>query len=111
MVAINKRQKYRDGMLKVESPDDIEYLVKECEVVRGKPGRDFVISSADRLTYRVASTAIGYQIQRLDAFGNSTWTQDMHPGDFMLHSLGEATSAGQLFTSSCGSGERYPRVA
>jgi hypothetical protein len=107
MLAKSTCKKSSKRMLRVQSAEDIEYLVKESEVVSGKPGRDFVISSADRLTYRIASASIGYQIQRLDASGNSTWTQDMQPGDILRHSFSDAICAGQLFTPSCGPSDRY----
>lgn len=40
-------------LLNVRAPEDIEFLVKESEVLTGKPGRTFVIAGADRLSYRV----------------------------------------------------------
>ena len=40
-------------MLAVRSTEDIEFLVKESEVLTGLPGRRFVIAGADRLTYRL----------------------------------------------------------
>jgi hypothetical protein len=107
MLATRTRKKSSNRMLKVQSAEDIEYLVKESEVVSGKPGRNFVISSADRLTYRIASTSNGYQIQRLDAFGNSTWTQNMRPDDILQHSFSDAICAGQLFTPSYGPSDHY----
>jgi hypothetical protein len=88
-----------DKMLPVQAPGDIEYLVKESEVITGQPGRKFVISGADYLVYRIQWHPIGYQVQRLDAAGNPTCTLTMLPGEFQMHSLGEALRAGQLFTS------------
>ena len=54
------------GLVQVCTPADIEYLVKESEVVTGNPGRKFVICGADRLVYRIAWRPNGYQVERLD---------------------------------------------
>ena len=98
MVAeIQNGQKF-DKMIPVQAPGDIEYLVKESEVITGQPGRKFVISGADRLVYRIQWHPIGYQVQRLDAAGNPICTLTMLAGEFLMHSLGEALRAGQLFT-------------
>ena len=48
---------HRIPMLMVDEPQDIEFLVKESEVLTGQAGRIFVIAGADWLTYRVALTA------------------------------------------------------
>ena len=91
----------RDRMFPVQAPEEIEYLVKESEVITGQPGRTFIISSADRLVYRIQWHPIGYQIQRLDAVGNPICTLNVVPEEFQLHNLGEAMRAGQLFAFSC----------
>ena len=95
--AINESRKV-GTMLPVRAPGDIEYLVKESEVITGHPGRKFVISGADRLVYLIHWHPIGYKIQRLDAAENPICTLDMLAGEFQVHSLGEALRAGQLFT-------------
>ena len=41
-------------LLAVTAPEDIEFLVKESEVLTGQPGRIFVIAGAERLSYRVS---------------------------------------------------------
>ncbi len=43
----------RVRLLSVQAPEDIEYLVKESEVLTGRSGRTFVIAGADRLVSRV----------------------------------------------------------
>jgi len=52
--------------IQVCTPADIEYLVKESEVVTGNPGRKFVIYGADRRAYRIAWCPNGYHVERLD---------------------------------------------
>lgn len=95
--AIHHGRKF-DTMLPVRAPGDIEYLVKESEVITDQPGRKFVISGADRLAYRIQWHPIGYKVQRLDDADNPTCTLYMLPGEFHMHSLGEALRAGQLFS-------------
>lgn len=87
-----------DAMLRVTAAAELEYLVKESEVVTGKPGRDFVISGADRLVYRVQWHPIGCKVQRVDARGEAMSTHFVLHPHFQAHSLGEALRAGQLYT-------------
>ena len=88
----------RDALLPVQAAADIEYLVKESEVVTGQPGREFVIAGADRLVYRIQWHPIGCKVQRLDDVGNAVSTDYMLHGEFHAHVLSEALRAGQLFT-------------
>ena len=52
-------------LLPVRAPEDLEYLVKESEIVTGRPGRTFVIAGADRLAYRLQWHPLGFQVERL----------------------------------------------
>ena len=85
-------------LLKVRVPEDIEFLVKESEVLTGKPGRTFVIAGADRLCYRVQWHPMGSKVERLDAHGQALSSQHLLPWEFLDHSVVEALRAGQLFT-------------
>lgn len=85
-------------MLAVRSTEDIEYLVKESEVLTGLPGRTFVIAGADRLTYRLLWRPLGFKVQRLDDKAKVLHTQHLLTFEFLDHSLLEALHAGQLFT-------------
>lgn len=90
----------RLGMLvPVRTTEDIEFLVKESEIVTGRLGRKFVIASADRLVYLIQWHLDAYQVHRLDHQGNPICTLTMLPDEFEAHILGEASRAGQLFTS------------
>lgn len=106
MFATNHNRQKLDKMFPVQAPEEIEYLVKESEIVTGKPGRTFVIASADRLFYRIQWHPIGYQVQRLNTAGTTVCTLNMAPGEFQLHGLGEAMRVGQLFTFSCETSKR-----
>lgn len=95
----------RDGprLLAVQAPEDIEFLVKESEILTGEPGRTFVIAGADRLTYRLhwrpRACPGGLRVERIDAQGRVLSTQHLPVWAFVEHSLVEAQAAGQLFTA------------
>ena len=95
---INARRPEISGLVQVCTPADIEYLVKESEVVTGNRGRKFVICGADRLAYRIAWSPHGYQVERLDETDQPTSTMYLLPAQFGAHGLGEAISRGELFT-------------
>ena len=86
------------GLLRVASPEDLEYLVKESEVTTGRPGRKFVVAGADRLCYQVQWHPTGFTVQFLDERGAPACTMFMLREQFDEHCLGEALRAGQLFT-------------
>lgn len=89
-------------LLKVMAPEDIESLVKESQVLTGRPGRTFVIAGADWLVYRIHwrphGLAMGLLIERLGAHGEVLHCQQLQLWEFLDHSLVEAQAAGQLFT-------------
>jgi hypothetical protein len=86
------------GLVPVRTPRDLEYLVKESEVITGKPGRKFVIAGADRLTYRVQWQPNGYSVECLDEADKPICTMYLRPQEFHAHSLGSALRGGFLFT-------------
>jgi hypothetical protein len=86
------------GFIQVRSTEDIEFLVKESEVVTGKPGRKFVIGGADRLVYWIQWNPSGYQVQRLDDAGNPRNTIYLKSESLIEHSVGDAMREGYLFT-------------
>ena len=86
------------ALMGVRSPEDIEFLVKESEILTGQPGRLFVIAGADRLPYRVRWHPTGVKVERLDAQGQALSSQHLLPWEFPDHSLVHALRAGQLFT-------------
>ena len=86
------------SLLTVQAPDDIEFLVKESEVLTGRAGRTFVIAGADWLAYRVHWHPIDVKVEQLNAERRVLSTQHLLPREFLRHSLIEALAAGQLFT-------------
>lgn len=87
-------------MLPVHEPKDIEFLVKESEILTGQAGRIFVISGADWLAYRVQWHPMGFKVERLDDQGKVLHSQHQLAHEFLGHSVVEALHAGQLFTPS-----------
>ena len=86
------------SLLAVQALEDIEFLVKENEVLSGLAGRTFVIAGADWLAYRVHWHPIALKVERLDTAGQILSTRHLLPKEFLRHSLMEALAAGQLFT-------------
>lgn len=78
---------------------DIEYLVKESEVLTGQAGRCFVVAGADRLTYRVHWHPLGFKVERLGEQGRVLDRRHLLPWELEQHSLAEALACGQLFTA------------
>lgn len=85
-------------LLAVQTPEDIEFLVKESEVLTGQAGRTFVIAGADWLIYRVHWQPLGLKVERLDGRGQVLSTQHLLLWEFLEHHLMEAQAAAQLFT-------------
>lgn len=86
-------------LMRVLGLAEIEFLVKESEVLTGQAGRIFVISGADRLTYRVHWHASIIEVERLGTNGAVLDRQHLLPSDFATHSVIEALVAGQLYTA------------
>lgn len=78
---------------------DIEYLVKESEILTGRAGRCFVIAGADRLTYRVHWHPLGFVVERLGGKGRVLDRRHLLPFEFQQHSVAQALACGQLFTA------------
>jgi hypothetical protein len=86
-------------LMRVRGLAEIEFLIKESEVLTGQAGRVFVISGADKLTYRVRWHPMIIEVERLDSTGAVIDTQHLPPHDFATHSVVEALVAGQLYTA------------
>jgi len=82
--------------------EDLEFLVKESEVLTGRSGRRFVVASADRLVYRVHWQSPALVIERLDERGAVCDRQFLLPWEFEHHVVSQAMASQQLFASSVG---------
>ena len=98
--AIAVRRADLKDLIRVRSVDDLGYMVKESEILTGKPGRDFVVVGADRPAFHVELDPLGYQFIRLD--GDSTQPQRTcaTPGELAYYTLGNALLCGQLYTQA-----------
>ena len=84
------------SLLTVQAPEDIEFLVKESEVLTGAPGRTFVVAGADRPAYQVHADAAGFQIARLDGAVPRQWLATAP--ELASHAIGHAMACGLLYT-------------
>src|SRR5574343_1142368 len=82
--------------------EDLEFLVKESEVLTGRSGRRFVVASADRLYYRVHWRSPALLIERVDERGAIYDRQFLLPWEFEHHPLAQAMESRQLFATSVG---------
>jgi hypothetical protein len=75
------------SLLTVQAPEDIEYLVKESEVLTGRAGRTFVIAGADWLVYRVHWHPIRWPCRRRSSGsmheGRVLSAQHLQPWEFL----------------------------
>ena len=53
-------------LLPVRSLNDLDWFVKESEIITGNPGREFVVAGSDQPTFRIHLDHVGYQIARVD---------------------------------------------
>src|SRR5689334_16001323 len=88
----------RARLLPVRSEAEIEYLVKESEVMTGRRGREFVVTGAERLSYHVEWHAAGLSVRRLRRDQPENETLFVQRRDLPGHTLGSAMLYGQLFT-------------
>lgn len=87
-------------LVTVRTIEDIEFLVKESEVLTGRRGRKFIITGATRLAFRVHWYPTGYQVRRLNMDTDKPCNRKlfMRPYVFLLHGLGRALRTGRLCT-------------
>lgn len=86
-------------LLPVRSLNDLDWFVKESEIITGTPGREFVVAGADRPTFRIHLDHDGYQIARVD-LGEQTAPVCATAPELAQHALGDALAHGQLFTTA-----------
>lgn len=84
----------------VRGIEDLEFLVKESEVLTGRSGRRFVVASADRLHYLVHWRSPALVIERIDAHGVVRDRQLLLPWEFEEHPVAQAIASRQLFATS-----------
>ena len=86
------------SLLTVQAPEDIEFLIKESEVITGRPGRAFAVAGADWQAYRLHWHQGVVKVDRIDITGRVQSTERIPTRAFHEHRLFEALASGQLFT-------------
>ncbi|WKB53408.1 hypothetical protein [Eleftheria terrae] len=85
-------------IIAVDAGDEIRSLVEECRYHTGLPGRQFVITGAERLAYWVVAHASGFEVTRLDEQGRAMGTAYVSARAFDAHVLAQAQQCGCLYT-------------
>lgn len=80
--------------------EDLEFLVKESEVLTGRSGRRFVVASADRLYYQIHWRSPALVIEQIDDRGTVCDRQLLLPWEFEEHPVAHAIASRQLFAST-----------
>ena len=81
----------------VSKLSDLDWLVKESELMTGAPGRDFVVVGADFPVFHVRLEHDGYQIRRPDQDSSGASHRATAP-ELSNHTLGNALACGLLYT-------------
>ena len=87
-------------LVPVRTLNDLDWLVKESEIMTGEPGREFVVAGADRPAYHVRLDPAGYQIQRVDDETRAVMPMHATAPDLVRHALGNALACGLLYTAA-----------
>ena len=86
------------ALLPVRTPQQMDWYLRESELITGAARRLFVIASADRIRYQVQWTEQGCRVERLDARGNALHNTVLDCDEFLVHPLVDALRSGQLYT-------------
>lgn len=83
-------------LLPVRSLDELEFFVKESEILTGNAGRAFVVAGADRPAYQVQADIAGFHIARLDSAVQHQMLATAP--ELAGHAIGNALACGLLYT-------------
>ena len=86
-------------LLPVRTVSDLEWLVKESELLTGKPGRRFVVAGGDRPAYEVRLDTAGFEVLRIDMDPLGTAPTHSSKPEFQQHPVADAMACGRLYTS------------
>lgn len=86
-------------LLPVRSVTDPEWLVKESEMVTGKPGRHFIVAGGDRPAYQVRLDSSGFEVIRVDVDPLGTAPTHSSKPEFLQHPVASAMACGRLYTA------------
>lgn len=84
----------------VRSLNDLDWFVKESEIITGNPGREFVVADADegQSTFRVCLGHVGYQIARVNRGEEAATAVCATATELVRHVVGDALVRGRLYT-------------
>lgn len=85
-------------LVPVRDAADIDFLVKESEVLSGSAGRTFVVLGARNQSYRIELQPGGYLLDPLDDSGVGTGSQFVNAAAWPSHAVVRALRAGLVFT-------------
>jgi hypothetical protein len=86
-------------LLAVQSVSDLAWLVKESELLTGRPGRWFIVAGGDRPAYEVRLDASGFEVLRVDMDPLGTAPTHSSKPDFPQHPVADAMACGRLYTA------------
>jgi len=86
------------GLVPVRTLDDLDWYVKEREMLTGEPGRVFVVDGKDALTYVVQLDQAGYLISPVRIAADPDLHATTVARDILGHALGNALRLGRLYT-------------
>ena len=90
------------ALLTVQAPEDIEFLIKESEIITGRPGRTFAVAGAGWQIFRLHWLQGVVKVDRLDTACQVLSTERVPTRSFYEHRLIRALATGQLFTPPVG---------
>ncbi len=90
------------ALLTVQAPEDIEFLIKESEIITGRPGRTFAVAGANWQVFRLHWLQGVVKVDRLDVSGQVLSTERVPTKAFCEHRLIGALASGLLFTPPVG---------
>lgn len=77
---------------------ELEFLIKESEIVTGIAGRTFVVLGSRLQSYRIALRPSGYLLRSQDGEAMAAGTRYVSAADWPAHPVSRALQAGLLFT-------------
>lgn len=86
-------------LVRVRNRDDLDWYVKESELITGKHGREFVVAGADRPAFRVHLDEGGYEIVRVDEPNGPGVRTRATRRELSRHAVGDAMLCGLLYAT------------
>lgn len=87
------------NLVAVRSLDELDWFVKESEMLTGTRGRAFIVAGADRPAFQVHIDHLGYEILRIDLCADAAVPLRATGPDLHHHTLGSALACGMLYTA------------